>query len=105
MSPAPKLSSVRILPLSVAACLIAGIVYLWQFELKRDVEFQQRLISNRADTLRSEISKSLKQTTLAMQRFAKRVEYLGSQDKHYLAIDSRSYLDQLPLLRRIGISR
>ena len=79
--------------------LIAAFIALWQFQLQREMSYQKDRIALEAKKVSLEITETLRQTSQALQRYAARVEYLGAKDEAYLNLDSRSYIEQLPILK------
>ncbi len=82
---------------------MTGFIILWQFQLHQEIKYEKELVSAEAERVNLEISETLRQTSLALQRFTTRIEYLGIRDRAYLDLDSRAYLEQLPILKRIGL--
>jgi len=79
-------------------------VLLWQLLLHQEVRDQQKITQVTLQSTKDEITERLNQYAAALQRFATRVEYLGTEDKKYLELDSQSYLRHLKGLNRIGIT-
>ena len=96
--------SYRILPVSMTMALIAAFLSFWHIQLYQEIRYQNERVVNETEKIKLEVSDTLRQTSLALQRFTSRIEYLGIKDKNYLALDSKSYLEQLPILKRIGIT-
>ncbi|MGZ3659957.1 MAG: PAS domain S-box protein [Bdellovibrionota bacterium] len=95
--------SFRIIPTCATITFLVGVIALWQAQLQGDVRFQRERVAVEAERVKLEVSETLLQTSQALQRFSTRVEYLGTKDKKFLEIDGHSYLEQLPILKRIGI--
>lgn len=98
-----RFNKFRLLPLATTVILIAAFVSVWQFELRRDENYQKALVAAEAERVKLEIIETLKQTSQALHRYARRIEYLGTSDTKYLELDSEAYLQQLPILKRIGL--
>ena len=98
----PKFSY-RLIPMAVTMISITGFILLWQFQYKREQKYQVLRIEDEVERVKLEINETLKQTSQALMRFAARVEYLGVKDISYLNFDSHLYLQQLPILNRIGL--
>ncbi|RYZ79039.1 MAG: PAS domain-containing protein, partial [Proteobacteria bacterium] len=94
----------RVIPLTITTLLMAGFLALWQVELLREAHYLGDKVSAQAEKVRLEVESTLKQTSRALSRYATRIEYLGTRDKKYLKLDSQSYIEQLPILKRIGIT-
>jgi sensor domain CHASE-containing protein len=94
----------RRFPIYASAFLFLGFICLWQFQLHREATFQRERIANETNCVKLEIAETLNQTSLALSRYAARIAYIGIQDKGYLNLDSSLYLEQLPILKRIGIT-
>ncbi len=93
----------RVRPLIVSVVLILGFLSFWHLLLVQEFEHAQQLVEVRAQTAKDHITERLTQTSLALKRFATRLEYLGVTDKKYVRLDAQSYLQQMPMLRRIGL--
>ncbi len=98
-----KASKKSVLPFSITAASVIGFVLLWQYQYQRENNFLKLRVHDEAEKIKIEVSETLRETSLAMQRFAARVEHLGTRDKIYLKLDSGLYLEQLPILDKIGI--
>ena len=85
-----------------SAAMIA-VLGLWQISQRQEGLRYNALVSERLETVAAESQQNLDEVANALKRYAKRVEYLGFRDKTFLEIDSGSYLEQLPMLRRIGL--
>jgi two-component system sensor histidine kinase/response regulator len=94
----------RIFPTAATALIITCFISLWQFQLQMEVSYQRERITAETVRVRDEVSQTLVQTSLALQRFASRVEFLGSSNRAYLELDAHSYLEQLLVLKRIGLT-
>ena len=95
--------SYRILPFCITLVLLTTSLGLWQVLLNVEAKHSQQLVASKAENMSREIQERLAQTSLAIKRFASRVEYLGFKDKTFLELDASSYLQQVSSLKRIGL--
>ena len=103
IKPARRVKLTQFLPVATTLVLIAGFFIAWSLQVQREERFQQDLVAAEAERVELEISETIHQTTAALVRYANRVEYLGTKDKSFLDLDSRAYLAQLPILKRMGL--
>ena len=90
------------LPIAVTVGAIVGFGILFQVLNNRELTNARDRVLIEASRIKSEVTETLNQTSRAMERYTKRVSYLGTKDSNYLE-DSRSYLEQIPVLKRIGL--
>ncbi|RZA27304.1 MAG: hypothetical protein EOP10_00525, partial [Proteobacteria bacterium] len=93
----------KFLPTCLTGILVFGFVFTWKFQLEKESFYNSEQIAKEGQRVSLEISETLRQTSNAMTRFAKRLEHLGFEDKVFLTLDSHSYLEQLKILKRVGI--
>ncbi len=91
------------MPFLVGAILIAGFVSLWQMQLRNEINYQHSRVEAEHQRVELEITETLKQTSFALERYASRVEILGTKNTAFLNHDSDAYLRQIPILKRMGI--
>jgi signal transduction histidine kinase/CheY-like chemotaxis protein/sensor domain CHASE-containing protein len=92
------------LPLLASVSLLTISLFFWQYSLGRESANSHKVIELLLAKQSAQIQESLKQTTLALKRYADRVEILGTSNSAYIEKDSQNYLDQLPTLSRMGIT-
>ena len=95
--------SFRVGPLCLIFALLVGTIFRWQILLNQEMFYSRQLMKIKAEGTKSEINGRLQQISFAMKSFASRVEYLGFKDKVFLNLDTQSYLEQLSILKRIGL--
>lgn len=91
------------LPTLVPVALALGFLILWQDQMSQQKIYQKDHITTEAKRVELEINETLKQTSFALKRYASRIELLGTKNVEFLNLDSRAYLNQIPILKRIGI--
>ncbi|MGE0614835.1 MAG: ATP-binding protein [Bacteriovoracia bacterium] len=97
-------STEHFLPAVVASSMLFLSVLVWQHLLAQEARMIRTAVENANNKHKEEILEYLKQITYAMQRYADRVEFLGTKNQRYLELDSKNYLAGLPVLKRIGIT-
>ncbi|RZA25519.1 MAG: response regulator [Proteobacteria bacterium] len=93
----------KFLPACLTGILVFGFAFTWKFQLEKESFYKSEQIAKEGQRVSLEISETLRQTSNAMTRFAKRLEHLGFDDKVFLTLDSHSYLEQLKILKRVGL--
>ena len=96
--------SYYVLPCLATIGLLFGFLALWQLQLNRDAAYQTQIRVREVGDAKTQVKALLKQVSSAMRRFGTRLEYFGLKDKEYLRLDSQSYVEQLTMLRRIGLT-
>lgn len=95
--------SSQAIPLYLSVTLFTLSITLWQFFLWQDASKLERIVELQAQSMKTELESRVSQYSRALKRMATRIEYLGTTDKPFLALDSRSYISHLTGIRRIGL--
>ncbi|HVJ65819.1 MAG TPA: response regulator [Bdellovibrionota bacterium] len=90
-------------PTLITTMLFTITVFIWQYALGMESNHIREQVKFLNSKSRDKLSETIEQTSLALSRYAKRVELLGTQNHKFLELDSQSYLSQLPILTRIGV--
>ncbi len=98
-----KNESYRLVPLYVTVLLIFGNLLLWQVQLDARAEYTYKLVTTEAENMKLEILERLRQSSLAIKGLGSRIEYFGLNDKTYLTLEAKSYIEHLIVFKRIGI--
>jgi hypothetical protein len=94
----------RILPLLSSLMLTFLVLLIWQYSLKQE-ELQISQTVNSQSTKANELfNEKFEQTARAVTRFASRVELLGLSNPKFLILDSTNYINQIDVIKRIGIT-
>gem|GEM_PF-7120879 len=86
----------------VSAMVVA--VGFWKISLSQEKVRYKSLISDHLESAANKSQEILREATNALNRYSQRIAYLGFKEKHFLEIDSETYLSQLPILRRIAVA-
>jgi PAS domain S-box-containing protein len=92
------------LPVIVTLICIGLSVFFWNMCKNHESAQIRQSTEIHAQNAGLEISERLDQFASALQRMGTRLEYLGIQDKKFLELDSKSYLDNLVGLKRLGLT-
>jgi PAS domain S-box-containing protein len=98
-----SLHSFRTVPLATTSVLLVAFVSLWQILISHEQTYIREMTEVEGENIKTEVQQTMAQITLALQRFASRVEYLGTRDQVFLNLDAQSYLEHIPILRRVGV--
>ncbi len=94
----------RVLPLIVTLILTCFVFFFWEFSLKQEAERINETVASKAAKIHDGLVEKFDQTSKAISRYASRLELVGIKNKNYLNRDSKMYVDQINIIKRIGIT-
>ncbi len=94
----------RILPLMATLILTCFVVFFWEFSLKLEAQHINETVASDAAKTHDVLIEKFDQTSKAISRYASRLELVGIENKDYLHRDSKMYVDQINIIKRMGIT-